>query len=117
MTTSLELSRKLHEAGIRLETKKCYWYQFEGEWSLVTHSSFTKADAVAGRVIPAYTTDELLAWMPIREMRLWCLENPEGGKEYLVYPMGEHSDIAERASTPSEALGLLALELKKKGII
>jgi hypothetical protein len=61
MTTGLELSKKLWDKGLKLETE-IWWVKREEKWILVTN--FDKRFFADKKACSAPSTDELLAVMP-----------------------------------------------------
>jgi hypothetical protein len=105
MNTSLELSKKLYEKGLELNTEK-WWCDFGKEWKLLIEKFKPHPAMDRSCSIPAFSTDELLAIMP--EIRISkkkdaiYIEDRDNDKWYLR--------LAERI-TLSEALGKMCLWL------
>ena len=115
-TTSLELSRKLYEAGIKLDTEK-YW---EHLTEMVSASGVAECDhwrlwtgAYRTGFIPAPTTDELFELLP-KGTRV-----TKTGASGFRSEVPIHKRLAKShyATTVRESLGLLALSLREKKII
>lgn len=122
-TTSLELSRKLHEAGLRLETELVWGHKvmnfgkkkgFEGFESILTKQQAIRIIKFSSDqiTIPAPTESELWEVMP----KGTTLEKaPYVITQYIA--RNPSVNPFEKADNPAEALGLLALSLREKGII
>lgn len=107
--TSLETSRKLYEAF--------------PEWEGVYDSSTLYEDDNGNR-IPYYDTDYLLEKLPKRKLdnlfggtQLMSLEDGKWGVRCDAGSDGKIYYLWGVADTPAEALALLALRLKKEGIL
>ena len=98
LKTAKELKEVAEEFGVKLP-KNTYWINKKA-------LQFIKSDGD----YPAYTTDELLEWLPTF-ITIWKSDAGYScGEEY-----GKNHKIQH--PTPSEALALLAIELIKKGVI
>lgn len=131
MTTSKELSEKLYEAGLRIETEK--WHiciqdvtnGVQDTWIVSPNYSSNPGWQKQYRnpVIPAYSTDELLAVMPfaIKEPLISVREQLVITKIIDVYfvfynpLMGEEIRAKYKDSSLPEALGKMCLWLLENG--
>ena len=139
-TTSLELSRRL-APKVKIETEYS-WYKERYHNSFFIEKSggcepcddyYFLYDKEYGE-IPAYTTDELMEWLPIRN-KYWKIPEKfsndwwlrieqcfvDGQKGYMVNYYGDSNDIKVldddiRSNFLPEALGLLAEYLVDNGI-
>lgn len=126
-TTSLELSRRL-ATKVKIETE---WY-WNGE--VLRHRDWFRSNGIfewsvrEGHTFPAYTTDELMEWLPVQihhgvktsnvVMTLRVLKG--GADKYVGQYVGDGLSITQpiyrRETSLPEALGLLAEYLVDNGI-
>lgn len=137
MTTSIELSKKLHEAGLKIETEKWWCDKFpfvcsepiiidlktKERWRTSGNGggalSFEQPaiDALMSNISPAYQTDELLAVMPYKINNICYLVVCKAFSDYIIrYFDYEKIEIVkiQNKSLP-EALGKMCLWLLSNG--
>ncbi len=115
-TTSLELSKWLYEHGVVLETEKYWWEDYHKNWSVHIKST----NATTKDLIPAPSTDELLAVMPYKINKIDYLivrKTYEGWYvQYWDYER-EEMPIKIRDDSLPEALGLMVKYLIEEGYV
>lgn len=108
--TSLSLSKRLAETGLPADTYFAWWETRAGivVWDKTQESDYEGAGDT--RLAPAYTSSELLEWLPKmtdtwKDGRgLYSATAEEGMMDYFVDEM----------PTSAEALGELALKVKER---
>jgi len=119
-TTSLELSRRLWEAGVREKTL----FKWQGDFNCVVLGDPFEEDEV-----PAYTADGLWPVLPEKitvgkvEMYLMQIKTLDGTRTMVTYRSGIpdiHQDLSEPYSVgvnPAEALGEMVYWLFQNGYL
>lgn len=123
-TTSLQLSKQLQGAGILIESNDYRWIRTENTWFVDPVMATPDGLINHGEWYPAYTTDELLEWLPDIEKTTVILEKTTGVSEdskveYDAYyekasDLMIYRDSMFTASTPADALAKLALWVKSQ---
>ncbi len=123
--TSLEISKKLREAGIKMDTQ--FWW-VDGElWDKTMQSDYeTPSTPPRSEWLPSPLTDELLAMLPdyIGNKKLiirkqdndWRVSYFFLDTEVCCILRGEDAEVQVSPSLP-DACALLLLELKTRAII
>ena len=124
-TTSLDLSRKVMEAGITLEDSEKVWASLEGREPCAVPRWYLKDELESDlyRIFePAPTACELLEVMPKKIKMTLC------AYELTLYPLGEfwHANyysslrrsvyVTKLSETPADALAMLCLWLVEQGL-
>ena len=129
-TISLQNAKKLHEVavkyGVELPESE-YWYTKynHDKFALMTLTEaderFKEDHTVDTLFSILATTDELLEWLPDGiDGKDFCLIKHENGYSvYYYFVNGDmvFTDFLSVASTPADALCLLAIKMIEKGII
>lgn len=135
-TTNLEISQQLKEAGFEQTGGQFYWCgpdkytesreDVVNEWFLFDEKNVEPLLDVQRQRVRAFLTDELLELIPEcyqlqhRLSRKWeCYQNTteiaEGTKP--LHKVFRDDPAVFFADTPANALGLLAIHLKKTGVL
>jgi len=106
-TTSLEVSKRLKEAGFEGESQAAWYVEGYAPFWVEKREDYLY---LSQSLIPAYTLGELIRELPQGSI---VAKNPDGTWECLTHT--EDAIIVEQATTPEDAAGLALIALLKKG--
>ena len=123
MTTSLELAKELHDVAkkysVKLPTSKWVWYKHPLRKWVKRFGNVITNKNLGDEYFNAYTTDELLEWLPdeinvggrdpIMNLKLEKMSQEEYGAYFFI-----KTGVGK---TPANALCKLAIKLIKEGVI
>ena len=123
-TISLELAKRLYNKGLRIETEKCWQRDsLRDSWKIIIYK--VRGEYHIEYLLPAYSTDELLAVMPSFEYSslLWIRKEDRFGRTFYQVEYREPKDTllkneirhGEYEFSLSETLGKMCLWLLEHG--